>query len=156
VLDFPVRGPDAAGFAVASPVTGLRIYSRLALGPLRAVPPNITMNIRFNRRTGFTLVEIMIVIAIIGLLAAVAVPNFMRAQRKAKEQVCAMNRDQIDSSKQLWCTENKKSEKDTPSEDEIRVYLKDSKFPQCPGGGTYSINPVDAKCTCTVHAETPQ
>ena len=114
------------------------------------------MNIRLSRRTGFTLVEIMIVIAIIGLLAAVAVPNFMRAQKKAKEQFCALNREAIDNSKQLWCTENKKSEKDTPSEDDIKVYLKDNKFPQCPSGGQYSVNAVDAKCTCSVHAETPQ
>lgn len=112
------------------------------------------MNIRLSRRTGFTLVEIMIVIAIIGLLAAVAVPNFMRATRKAKEQVCSMNRDQIDNAKQLWCTENRKSERDTPSEDEIRVFLKDSKFPLCPGGGTYTINPVDTRSTCSVHADT--
>jgi len=114
------------------------------------------MNTRLSARSGFTLVEIMIVIAIIGLLAAVAVPNFMRATRKAKEQVCAMNRDQIDSSKQLWCTENKKSEKDSPSEDEIKIYLKDSRFPSCPSSGTYSIGAVDAKCTCSAHAETPQ
>lgn len=112
------------------------------------------MKIRTSSRAGFTLVEIMIVIAIIGLLATVAVPNLLRASRKAKEQVCAMNLDAIDNSKQQWSIENKKSDKDTPTEEDIRVYMKDNKFPSCPSGGTYTINAVDQKATCSVHTAT--
>jgi prepilin-type N-terminal cleavage/methylation domain-containing protein len=112
------------------------------------------MKIRTSSRAGFTLVEIMIVIAIIGLLATVAVPNLLRARKKTNEQVCAMNLDAIDNSKQQWAIENKKSDKDIPTEDDIRVYLKDSKFPSCPGGGTYTINAVDQKAICSVHTAT--
>ncbi len=111
------------------------------------------MRIKTTGSAGFTLVEIMIVIAIIGLLAAVAVPNFMKATGTAKKQVCSMNREQIDSAKIMWATENKKSDNDTPSEDDVKVYLKNSQFPGCPAGGTYTVGAVKDKCTCSVHAD---
>ena len=98
----------------------------------------------------------MIVIGIIGLLAAVAVPNLLKATGTAKTQVCNMNRDQIDSAKVMWATENKKSDNDTPSEDDVKVYLKNSKFPACPAGGTYTVNAVKDKSTCSAHADAAQ
>ncbi len=109
------------------------------------------MKKRTSTRGGFTLIEIMIVIAIIGLLMTVAVPNIVRARKKANERVCLMNIENIEGAKQLWATENRKSDKDTPTEDDLRIYLRDSKFPTCPSGGTYTINAVDAKATCSVH-----
>jgi len=54
------------------------------------------MKINTSRKAGFTLVEIMIVVAIIGLLAAIAIPNFVRARQTSQTNACINNLRQID------------------------------------------------------------
>ena len=92
--------------------------------------------------------EIMIVVAIIGLLAAIAVPNFVRARRTAQKNVCINNLRQIDGAKQQWALENKKTDTDVATTTEVADYLKNSKFPTCPASGAYSINAVNTDPTC--------
>jgi prepilin-type N-terminal cleavage/methylation domain-containing protein len=99
------------------------------------------MKIRASSNPGFTLVEIMIVVAIIGLLAAIAIPNFVRARQTSQQKACISNLRQIDGAAQTWALENQKTSGDTYVLDYIKPYLKlDSanNIPACPAGGTYT------------------
>lgn len=102
---------------------------------------------------GFTLIEIMVVVVIIGLLAVLAVPNFMRARTTAQTDVCINNLRQIESAKDQWATENRKPSGVTPIASDISPYLKSGKMPECPASGTYTIGVVgtNAECSLTNH-----
>ena len=98
------------------------------------------MKITNHKKAGFTLVEIMIVVAIIGLLAAIAIPNFVKARTTAQVNACIANLKQIDGAVQQWTLENKKAATDTYAltDTTVLAYLKGSRLPACAGGGTYS------------------
>src|SRR5215469_5384918 len=95
---------------------------------------------------GFTLVEIMIVIAIVGLLCAIAIPNFMRARASSQASACINNLRQIDTAVQQVAVEKGKHIGDTlVYPDDITPYIKlnsMSSIPPCPAGGIYSLEPV--------------
>ena len=107
------------------------------------------------RAAGFTLVEVMIVVAIIGLLIAVAVPNFKRSINKSRKIACHSQLQNIDANKLQWSVEEKRSDADVPSESQIGVFFRDG-FPVCPGGGTYTIASVAQKATCSAHGSVGQ
>jgi prepilin-type N-terminal cleavage/methylation domain-containing protein len=102
-------------------------------------------------RAAFTLVEIMIVVAIIGLLAAVAIPNLITARKKAQRQACVMNMKAIAGAKENWALDYKKGDADSPSDTDLfgrDKYIENK--PACPAGGSYNIGPVAEKPTCSV------
>jgi len=115
-----------------------------------------------SRKAGFTLVEIMIVVAIIGLLAAIAIPNFLQARSTAQMNACINNLRQIDSAIQQWALETGQAGSAAVTGANIQPFMgrgSAGALPSCPLAGTdktfatsYTVSTVDVAPVCKIAA----
>lgn len=96
----------------------------------------------------------MIVIAVIGLLAAVAIPNLMKARIESQRNACINNMRRLSGAASAWALENKKGLAEVPTQADLveKLYLRE--MPVCPAGGTYTLAMAGAKPTCTINGHT--
>ncbi|MFQ3588059.1 MAG: prepilin-type N-terminal cleavage/methylation domain-containing protein [Fimbriimonadaceae bacterium] len=102
------------------------------------------------RRKAFTLVEIMIVVLIIGILLAIALPNFFQSRARANARSCIANLKQIDAAKEILAQDQRLSNGATVQMSDLwPVYIRQSTQPLCPSGGTYTIGTIGQTPTCS-------
>jgi prepilin-type N-terminal cleavage/methylation domain-containing protein len=114
--------------------------------------------IRSKKNAGFTLIEIMIVVLIIAILLAIAIPNFLRARETSRAKSCQGNMRQIETAKEQWAMDTRAKSSDTPT-DAMLVpdYIREGaagagKLPLCPSSGTYTIGDMTVRPKCSIGA----
>ena len=157
--------PKTSGFAIASLVLG--ILSIVLCGPFAGIPA-VIMGHKANsdiRKSGgllggsgmataglITGYLSVFLIVVVGLLAAIAIPNFVKARKAAQSQVCKVNLSSIQEAKELWAKENGKPDDAVPTDEDLFGAWKSiSEKPQCPAGGSYMLNSVKEVPSCSVH-----
>ena len=104
---------------------------------------------------GFTLVEILIVVGIIGMLATIAIPNMIRARISAQQRACIKNLSTLEAAKQMWGVEAGKADGSLPGTADLigpDSYVK--QMPICPAGGSYTFNAIGVSTTCNIAGHT--
>jgi len=161
--------PKTSGLAIWSLVLGVVALITMlgCVGVLFAIPGVICAHIamsRIKRSSGMlggggvalagmitNYVCIGLSLFVIPMLAAIAIPNFVKARETSQHNACINNLRQIDAAKNEWALEKNKKEGETPTAADLDPYIRGGfNSLHCPAGGEYSINPVGQAPTCTI------
>ena len=108
------------------------------------------MSVINRSKKGFTLVEIMIVVLIIGILLGIAAPQWVKARERSQRNSCLANMREFSHAKLRWAMENRLSGSAVPVQaDLVPDYIK--KMPVCNSSGIYTLNNVDTEASCSIH-----
>ena len=100
------------------------------------------------------LIGIAMSVVLAGLLASIAIPNFIAARNKAQANACKYSMKAIEGAKAAWKLDNNKPATAIPTEADLfgpDKYMADK--PKCPSGGTYTINALNQNVRCSVHGQ---
>jgi type II secretory pathway pseudopilin PulG len=112
------------------------------------------MKNRESRNSGWTLLEIMIVVSFISMLAAIAIPHFVKARGTSQANTCINNLRQLDAAMQQYALENRLDVSTSYTLDVLRPYM--ATMPACPASGIYSPGPTLTNSpTCSLSTATP-
>ena len=98
---------------------------------------------------GYTLIEILIVVMIIGILLAIAVPSMFNASERARANACRANLRQIQAAKEQWAMATNQRATATPAWDDLVPTFMQQQ-PSCPSGGNYTIGNMSTNPTCDI------
>ena len=90
-------------------------------------------------------------VAPMAMMAAIAIPSFVKARSTSQMNACINNQRQIESAKEQWALANNKQEGDAPTEADVAAYLKGNAVPRCPQSGqAYILNVIGSNCACRI------
>jgi hypothetical protein len=101
-----------------------------------------------NGSQSYANIALVPTVAVPGMLAAIAIPNFVKARATSQQNACINNLRQLDAAKQQWALENGKKSDDVPTMADLKPYLR--RKLSCPAGGTYHLNSVAEAPTCSI------
>ena len=111
-------------------------------------------------RNGFTLLEVLLVVVIIGILAALIVPRFLRAREDAETKICKGNLTILNTQSEKYQADQGIPFSDpsvVPYPTYVELVTNTNYFPDgppsCPSGGTYSFDETTHRASCTVHGK---
>ncbi|MFA5146060.1 MAG: prepilin-type N-terminal cleavage/methylation domain-containing protein [Candidatus Omnitrophota bacterium] len=102
-------------------------------------------------RKAFTLVEVIIAVAVIAILLSIGLPQYAKTRFSSRKTVCINNLKQIDAAIDQWAIEHNISDGTMPTDD-VYNYIKNTARLTCPSGGTYALHEVGSKpqVTCSL------
>ncbi len=100
------------------------------------------MHITLKKRAAFTLVEVMVVVTLVGMLAGISVPGFVKARDTANLNVIRANLRMIEDVKQQWAWDSRAANTAVPADADLEAYLKGNRMPIPVVGEVYNANSV--------------